>query len=151
MTGDVDVREFARRTWSVPVGVGLLGVVVAAGVNLLTAEVEGDWVRRWWTWIAVGVLVALVAGVLLQRGRIAQSPVIRAVAAIDAGDGVMEVVVTTASGAVISSAVREGSGWGRWIEHPMPGRAWDVAAVQPSRDVVEYYAVDHDGVLRGRR
>lgn len=146
------MRGFAGKSWwGVPVGVGLLGVVVAAGVNLLTVPVDGDWVRRWWVWIATGVLLALVAGVVLQRGRVAGSPVVRTVAAVDAGDGVMEVVVATASGAVLSSGVRDGGGWEKWVEHPMSGRAWDVAAVQPSRDVVEYYVVDRDGGIRGRR
>lgn len=119
MSRNVSVRGLASRSLGVSVGVGLLGVVAAAGVNLLTAPVDGDWARRWWVWIAVGVAVTLVAGVVLQHGRVVGS-VFQTVAAVDRGDGVMEVVVTTASGMVLSSAVREGGGWGNGLSTRYP-------------------------------
>lgn len=142
------MREPAGSGLGVAIGVGLLTAVVGAGVNLLTAPVDGGWTSRWWVWITVGVLVAVIAVAYLQR-RPGRAVVVRAVAASDTGHGTMEVLVATTTGAVLATEMHEEGTWEPWTRSP--GQAWDVAVVQPSLDVVEHYVADRDGALRGRR
>ncbi len=149
MVWGMDVRDSGSGL-GVAVGVGLLTAVVGAGVNVLTAPADGAWTGRWWVWVVIAVLVAVVAIAYLQA-RPARKLVVRAVAAADNGAGTMEVLVASAGGAVLASAVHEDGTWEPWTSCSTPGQAWDVAVVQPSHDTVEYYVVDRDGAIRGRR
>jgi hypothetical protein len=145
---DNTVRAATGRGLVGTIFIGLLGVIISAGVNLLTPLVATEWVHRWRWWLTVAVFVAVVAPAVWQRRAFPHDSVLRAVAAVDVGDGSMEVIAATKAGTVVSATYRQTGGWSGWTDRNAEGVTWDVTAVMPTRDVVEFFAVDRNGVLR---
>ncbi|MEV1120267.1 hypothetical protein AB0I91_34905 [Actinosynnema sp. NPDC049800] len=131
----------------------LLGIVGAAGVNLLTSLADKEAVHRWrWPLTAV-VLLAFVLPVFWKhRLGSANAPVRKLcrVAAVDNGEGGMDVLAVTKNGKVITATCTGKSLWSPWRVILETGFAWDVAAVVPRQGIVEYYALDRDGTIRMR-
>jgi peptidoglycan/LPS O-acetylase OafA/YrhL len=83
----VNVRGLGSQGRGVTICGSLLALIVGLGINLLSTPMTGDWVSKWWVGIATAVLVAAIAGALLQRGRVLERRTVRAIGAIDAGMG----------------------------------------------------------------
>ncbi|WP_157529754.1 hypothetical protein [Nocardia sp. NRRL S-836] len=140
-------------TRSVTIATAVIALVIAVGVNAVSAAIAPEWSRKNVLWLAVAVFVfAVGTALVLRRWRAGTSLAgARAVAAVDTGDGVLEVLQVSRSGSILVSGHAENGEWSAWNDLRAGGKAWDVAAVVPANDVVEYFVVDTEGVLRTAR
>ncbi|CRK59265.1 putative sialidase [Alloactinosynnema sp. L-07] len=127
----------------------LLGLLGAAGVNLLASLADKETVHKWRWPLTVIVLLASIAPVIWKyRLRPKQVYNLQKIAAVHVGDGEMDVLAVTDAGAVLSSTCSEKNTWSPWRAHAEARPSWDVAAVVPRQGVVEYFVLDHDGTIR---
>lgn len=140
----------ARRAFG-ELGLVVAGAVTSAGVNLFCSLVAKEWVYEWRWPLTLIVLVAFVAPVVWQRRKLGGLPALRAVTAVDTGEGSMDVFVVTRSGRVLYASYREHGAWSAWVDMDAPPGEWDVTAVVPTLGSVECFVVDGHGVLHMRR
>jgi hypothetical protein len=129
----------------------VLGLIGAAGVNLLTSLADKETVHRWRWPLTIAVLLAFIVPVIWKHWtgvvQALATKLIR-VAAVDTGDSAMDVLAVTDSGKVISATCSDKNLWTPWRVVLDSSFAWDVAAVVPRQGVVEYFALDRDGTIR---
>ncbi|MCS7480389.1 hypothetical protein ACFFQW_16690 [Umezawaea endophytica] len=130
-----------------------VGLISAIGANTLSAAIDPEWARKNIWPLGIGVFLFVVCtAVWLHRWRPGSRFLgARAVAAVDTGDGIMEVVVATRSGTVLAMGYADNGTWSKWTDLRVDRMSWDVTAVVPTNHVVEYYAVDTEGAVRMAR
>ncbi|MCR3754568.1 hypothetical protein [Lentzea californiensis] len=127
----------------------VIGLIGAIGANVFSAVIDPAWSKKNIWPLGIGVFVFVVGAAMWLHWWRSGARVVkaRAVAAVDTGDGIMEVVVATRSGAVLTAGYADNGTWSKWTDLRADRMSWDVTAVVPTSDVVEYYAVDTDGAV----
>jgi hypothetical protein len=134
-----------KRTFWTSSAAAVVALIANVLVNVSSSDVP-MWVRAT---LAVPAVALVVFSVWLQLWRPAVSTVaLRRVSAVSLGPDSMRVVGVTTGGAVIAATYQGHGTWTNWSNLRAEGTTSDVAVILPRREVVEYYAVDADGVLR---
>lgn len=139
-----------RSFWTVSAA-AILGLFADVLVNVLAVDVPA-WLGSWPFAVACLAVVVTVLGVWLQyrRSRVSTA-LLRRVSAVSLGPGAMRVVGVTTSGTVVAASYRDDGTWTTWSNLRAVGETSDVTVIVPRHEVVEYYAVDVQGVLRMKR
>ncbi len=127
----------------------LATAAIGAVVNLLTNLVSPDLIRPWWWVLTICLAVLVYLSVYgIQRGIGA----VQQIAACSPGDGSLHLFAVTKNGKLASREFREGRSWSSWKREPLPQiKARDVTAMAATRDLLELYVADNEGVVWQRR
>ena len=117
---------------------------IGAVVNLLTSVVEPELIESWWWALVPGLAVLVYVSAYGIQRRIGS---LRRLAACAPRNGPLHLFGITANGRLVSRRFNGGA-WSRWQRETFPGAdAHDVTAMTATRDLLEIYVADSEGVV----